>query len=197
MRVIAGSARGCKLTAAPGFHTRPTTDRIKETIFNILAPNINGAIILDLFSGTGAFGIEALSRGADYAVLVEWDKQCAEVAAGNLKTARLAERAELLRMDAFIALRQLGEGRKMNGRLFDLVFLDPPYGQGQIEAALQEILAQGLLKDTGIIMAEQGGSEDIITPKLLEAYKIKQYKTTKLVFYRMKTDPIHATGEAL
>ena len=122
MRVIAGKARRLNLKTIPGNETRPTTDRIKETLFNILQPEIPGCRFLDLFSGSGGIGIEALSRGASYAVFVEKNPKAAACIRENLAFTKLAEDGKLLNMDVLQALRSL-EGKGV----FDIIFMDPPY----------------------------------------------------------------------
>ena len=122
MRVIAGKAKRTKLQTLPGLDTRPTTDRIKETLFNMINPLLYDCSFLDLFAGSGAIGIEALSRGAARAVFVEKNPEAVRVIRGNLVTTRLEAKAEVYPMDVFRALGRLeGEGP------FDVIFMDPPY----------------------------------------------------------------------
>jgi 16S rRNA (guanine966-N2)-methyltransferase len=131
-RVIAGSARGTRLVA-PGAGTRPLGDRVKQTLFAILEPDLRGAAVLDLFAGSGAGGIEALSRGAARAVFVERDAVAARVIVENLVRARLAERGTVARADALTYLA----GRAAADGPFDVVLIDPPYGESHLlEAAL-------------------------------------------------------------
>ena len=125
MRVIAGSARRLLLKTPKGNDTRPTQDRIKETLFNILQNDVPGAIFVDLFCGSGGIGIEALSRGAAHATFVDNSRKAVRVIEENLQFTKLADRAEVLCRDAALALRALS-GR----RSFDLIFLDPPYDKG-------------------------------------------------------------------
>ena len=125
MRVIAGTARSMPLKCIEGLDTRPTTDRIKETLFNMLQPEIPGCRFLDLFGGSGAIGIEALSRGADFAAFAENNKKAYECILANLAFTRLADRSRVFFMDALGALRVMEEDGP-----FDLIFLDPPYGRG-------------------------------------------------------------------
>ena len=123
MRVIAGSARRLQLETVPGTDTRPTTDKIKETLFNILQPRVGGADFLDLFAGSGAIGIEALSRGAASAVFVENDRRAVTCIKKNLEHTRLSQKAAVLPFEAMASLGRL----EREGRSFDLIFLDPPY----------------------------------------------------------------------
>ena len=138
MRVIAGSARRLLLKTVDGMDTRPTTDRIKETLFNMLQPQIPGCQFLDLFSGSGAIGIEALSRGADLAVMIENNPQAVTCIRENLGTTRLEERAVVMACDVMTGLKRL-EGHDYR---FDLVFMDPPYDHGY-EGQVLEYLAWG------------------------------------------------------
>ena len=121
MRVIAGTARSMPLKCIEGLDTRPTTDRIKETLFNMLQPEIPGCRFLDLFGGSGAIGIEALSRGADYAAFAENNRKAYDCIGDNLAFTKLADRARVFFMDALGALRVL-EGEEP----FDIIFLDRP-----------------------------------------------------------------------
>ena len=148
MRVVSGTARGCKLQPVPGMNTRPTTDRVKENVFNLIQDHVRGARALDLFAGTGQLGIEALSRGAQSCDFVERDKAAYAVAEKNIRAARVADRATLHRAEAadFVA--------RAAGRKFDLIFLDPPYGGVILENALLQIETFDILSTDGIIICE-------------------------------------------
>lgn len=130
MRVIAGSARSLPLKAPEGMETRPTTDRIKETLFNMLQTEIPGCVFVDLFSGSGGIGIEALSRGAERAYFVENAPKAAACIQQNLAFTKLQERAVLLKQDACSALSSIREER------VDIIFMDPPYDCGHEQAVL-------------------------------------------------------------
>jgi 16S rRNA (guanine(966)-N(2))-methyltransferase RsmD len=131
MRVIAGTLGGRRLRAPAGRDTRPTSDRVREAVFAMLG-DVDGASVLDLFAGTGAFGIEALSRGAGHAVFVERDAGVARVLEGNLDSLRIASDAfEVRRLDALAALRDAGA----RAETYDLVFVDPPYGRARPNSA--------------------------------------------------------------
>ena len=146
MRVIAGKARRLNLKTIPGIDTRPTTDRIKETLFNILQPELLECRFLDLFSGSGGIGIEALSRGASYAVFVEKNPKAAACIRENLAFTKLAEDGKLLNMDVLQALRSL-EG----GEPFDCIFMDAPYEQ-HLEQPVLEYLADSTLADENTLI---------------------------------------------
>lgn len=133
MRVISGSAKGAILASVPGKSTRPITDQVKEALFNILAPSIAGITILDLFGGTGAVAIEALSRGAEYAVIMDINYRAYKVIQQNLKTTDLDPYATVLKKDAFVYLREKPD------QSFDIVYIAPPQYKGIWEKAMQEL----------------------------------------------------------
>nr|WP_294680082.1 16S rRNA (guanine(966)-N(2))-methyltransferase RsmD [uncultured Blautia sp.] len=179
MRVIAGKARRLNLKTIPGNETRPTTDRIKETLFNILQPEMAGCRFLDLFSGSGAIGIEALSRGAEQAVFVEKNPRACACIRENLSFTKLAENGKLLNMDVLQALRSL-EG----GEAFDCIFMDPPY-EHDLEKTVLEYLADSTLADENtLIIVEADLSTDFsyVEDYGLEVVRSKEYKTNKHVF---------------
>jgi len=179
MRVIAGSAKRIQLNTLEGFDTRPTTDRIKETLFNMITPFIGGCCFLDLFSGSGAIGIEALSRGAKEAFFVENNPAAIECIKTNLAKTRLTDRGTLLASDVMLALDKLKDNRR-----FDYIFMDPPYLQ-QLEKQVLEYLADGrLLTEDGTIIVEAAKNTDF---SYLEDWgyvliKRKEYKTNMHVF---------------
>lgn len=150
MRVIAGEHKGRRLTAVPGKGTRPTTDKVKESIFNMIGPYFDGGWALDLYAGTGGLGIEALSRGADRAVFVERDNKAFAVVKQNVSACRLDDYAELYRMDADRAIRTLAN----RAQPFDLVFLDPPYANQKIVEEITLLQELGMLADGAWIVAE-------------------------------------------
>lgn len=184
MRIISGRAGGLKLRAVPGRNTRPTTDRVKESVFGILAPVLEGRRVLDLFAGTGNLGIEALSRGAHYAVFVEKSPGAAGVVRSNLVTTRLESDATVMVMDAF---RALGVLARSDDR-FDLVFLDPPYGQGLAGRALSELAAWPALSDEAVVVVEHAG-HDVLSGEYgpLVLVRSQRYGETVVSFY--KTQP--------
>ena len=147
VRVISGSARGRKLLAPEGYDTRPTTDRVKESIFNIISPYLPADSVLDLFAGSGGLGIEALSRGSKHCVFVEKDKSALSVSRKNLELARVSERADLISGDALSYLDR-------TSLKFDIIFLDPPYNTGLLTKSIDLIYKNNLLTKDGIIVAE-------------------------------------------
>ena len=152
MRVIAGELKGKQIQAVAGDHTRPTTDKIKESIFNIMGQFFDGGQVLDLFAGSGNLGIEALSRGMDRGIFIDMNFHAIKVIKGNIANLKLCDRAEVYRNDAFKALKVLAKKEQK----FDLIFLDPPYGKIAITALLEEILKHDLLTKEGMIMCEYG-----------------------------------------
>ena len=179
MRVIAGKARSLKLMTPPGMDTRPTTDRTKETLFNILQPEIGGARFLDLFSGSGAIGIEALSRGAAFAVFVEKDRAAAECIKKNLAFTKLGDNGQILRKDVGAALKSLEKGEP-----FDLIFMDPPYGRGLERQVLEYLAHSSLLAEEGMVVVEASleTTFDHVQDLGFQVIKIKKYKTNMHVW---------------
>lgn len=147
MRVITGSARGRRLKELEGMETRPTTDRVKEGIFNIIQFDIEGRKVLDLFAGTGQLGIEALSRGAASAVFVEQRRDAAALIRDNLKITDLSDRGRIVNGEALAFLASSKEK-------FDLIFIDPPYAANLWESALEAISRFDILSNHGIIICE-------------------------------------------
>ena len=170
MRVIAGSARSLKLKTLEGIETRPTTDRIKETLFNMISPQMYDCIFLDLFAGSGGIGIEALSRGAKEAVFVEKNPKAMECVKENLKFTRLT-----LTKDVMNALYQL-EGEKV----FDFVFMDPPYNMGFEKRVLEYLAGSDLIYEDTVIIVEASLDTDFgYLPELgYSLIKEKRYKTS-------------------
>ncbi len=148
MRVITGQARGAKLKTLEGLATRPTSDRVKEAIFNIIQFDIEGRRVLDLFAGSGQLVIEALSRGAAYGVLVDQSAEAVKVMKENLKKVKFDQRAMVLQSDY---MRYLSGCRER----FDIIFLDPPYAENFLENALRKISEIDILAEGGIIVCER------------------------------------------
>lgn len=179
MRVIAGSARRVSLKTLDGMNTRPTQDRIKETLFNMLQYDLADCTFLDLFAGSGGIGIEALSRGAKTAVFVEQNADAVQIVRENLKATRLEDRAVVMHTDALTALKRL-EGKYR----FDYIFMDPPYNH-ELERQMLEYLADSELIDkqsTIIIEASLETSFDYLESLGFVLEKNKTYKTNKHLF---------------
>ena len=179
MRVIAGTARRLLLKTPDGKDTRPTTDRIKETLFNMLMPYLSGAVFVDLFAGSGGIGIEALSRGAAHASFVEQSKKAMICIRENLAYTKLADRADVYETDVLNALSRM-EGRKT----FDYIFMDPPYNQLLEKKVLQYLSASSLLSEDGLIVVEASLETDFsyVTEFGFAIIKEKTYKTNKHIF---------------
>jgi 16S rRNA (guanine(966)-N(2))-methyltransferase RsmD len=150
VRVISGQAKGHPLKAVPGSSTRPTTDKVKESLFSMIGPYFDEERVLDLFAGTGGLGIEALSRGARSAVFIDASSQSIEVIRRNLESTKLADRAEVYRNDARRALKLLERA----GVTFQIIFLDPPYAMKDCDALLLELASRGLVEDGATAVIE-------------------------------------------
>ena len=177
MRVIAGSARRTPLVAPRGQNTRPTADRVKENLFNIIAAHVPGARFLDLFCGSGAMGIEALSRGAKETVFVDISRDAINALNANLVRTRLSGR--VMPMCALAAVSAL----EREGRGFDLIFLDPPYGQGLLGQVLEALGKSNILQPDGIVIAECDKDEPIPDVGPLVLQDTREYGGTRLLFY--------------
>ena len=179
MRVIAGSAKRLQLKTVEGMETRPTTDRIKETLFNMISTYLADSYFLDLFSGSGAIGIEALSRGAACAVFVEQSKKASACIKENLQHTKLGDRAELYEMDVLHALARL-EGKNH----FDYIFMDPPYNELHEKRVLEYLRHSLLLAEDGVVIVEASIETDFsyVTELGFSVIKEKTYKTNKHIF---------------
>ncbi len=179
MRVIAGSAKRIQLKTIDGLDTRPTTDRIKETLLNMISEYLADSAFLDLFSGSGGIGIEALSRGAASAVIVEQSRKAMNCIRENLKATKLAEYATLYETDVIHALRSMEHQKK-----FDYIFMDPPYNQLLEKSVLEYLSQSDLLSEDALIIVEASLETDVSYAEELgfSIVKEKIYKTNKHVF---------------
>ncbi len=180
MRVISGTARGLKLLSPKDNSIRPTTDRIKESLFNILAPYLQDISFLDLFSGSGAIGIEALSRGAKNAVFIDSSNESYKIINQNLQKAKFLQKAIVYNEKCNTALKKLSA---LNSR-FDIIFMDPPYNKDLTRQTLITILENDLLNNNSFIICEQHIKEQIPEVFGLYNYKTKNYKITKMTFFK-------------
>ena len=189
MRIIAGKARRLPLRTLPGRDTRPTTDRIKETLFNMLAPELEGAYFLDLFAGSGQIGLEAVSRGSAYCVFVDNNRKACEVIEDNMHFTKMADQCMLMNTDAMSALRRL-DGKYR----FDLIFMDPPYNQNLETEILQYLAHSTLVKDGATIIVEADEHTDFSYADALgyTIQKEKMYKTNKHVFLTLRSEETDA-----
>lgn len=157
MRVVAGSVRGFNLIVPSGKNTRPTTNRIKETLFNILQWDIAGCRFLDLFSGSGGIAIEALSRGAKEAVMVEKDREAVRCIKQNVQHTKMDDRSRVMPMDVMQALRRLEQA----GQPFDIIFMDPPYHLDLEERIVPYLLQSSLVKVGFLFIVETALDTDV------------------------------------
>lgn len=179
MRVIAGSAKRIQLKTIEGLDTRPTTDRIKETLFNMISEYLADSNFLDLFSGSGGIGIEALSRGAAHVAFVEQSKKAMNCIRDNLYATKLADRADLYETDVINALSRMEHSKK-----FDYIFMDPPYNQLLEKKVLEYLSTSDLLSDDALIIVEASLETDFSYVEELgfSIVKEKIYKTNKHMF---------------
>jgi 16S rRNA (guanine(966)-N(2))-methyltransferase RsmD len=182
MRVIAGQARGTRLRTLRGRRTRPTSDRVRESLFNILGPRVQEAEMLDLFAGSGSVGVEALSRGARRVVFVENDAAAAQVIRQNLSLTHQAGRAEIRVQHALVAVRQLAR----QGRGFPLIFLDPPYDRNWPALTLRVLAETRILSAGGLIVVEHG-CRDAVPAQVEDIALARQntYGESALSFYHL------------
>ncbi len=179
-RIIAGSARGISLVTPDGLDTRPTADSRKEAVFSSIQFELPGCRFLDLFAGSGAAGLEALSRGADQAVFVERGRQAVDCIQKNLEKTRLASKARVLSEDVLSALTRLMTEKAE----FDVIFLDPPYHKGYEEQVCLEIMKKGLLAAGGLMVVESAANTEFEVPEGLRLIKSKAYRITKFTLLR-------------
>ncbi|MBQ3104588.1 MAG: 16S rRNA (guanine(966)-N(2))-methyltransferase RsmD [Lachnospiraceae bacterium] len=177
MRVIAGTARSLPLKTPEGRHTRPTTDRIKETLFNILQSRIPGCVFVDIFSGSGGIGIEALSRGAKMAYFLENDRNALRCISENLQFTGFEKEGILLSGDAAVSVARISESA-------DIIFLDPPYGCGLEQTVLDRLLSCSCLTENTVLILEAPAGYDVASLER-SGYQVtrqKKYKTNQHVF---------------
>lgn len=189
-RIISGKAKGIQLKTPEGNGTRPTTDRIKETLFNILMPYIGDAQVLDLFSGTGSLGLECVSRGALEAVFVEQDRKCSDILASNIQKTGLGSQCEIMRMDVSIAIPLLAAKKKY----IDLAFMDPPYARNFVVKTLQLLEEHDIIVHDGIVVVEHHPDESV--PNVvgfLELVRREEYGETVFSFFVRNTARREAT----
>ncbi|WAW14218.1 16S rRNA (guanine(966)-N(2))-methyltransferase RsmD [Peptostreptococcus equinus] len=179
MRVISGSARGLKLSAPANDKVRPTTDRVKESMFNIISFDICDSVVLDLFSGSGSLGIECISRGARKAYFCDKDKESIKLIKENIKKSRFENKSEMFECDYKLALSKL----QAKGEKIDIIFVDPPYYEGLFEEVLKNIEVANIIKDSTIVVVEHDAKTEIVDGTLLKKNKEKKYGLTKLTFY--------------
>ena len=184
-RIISGKYKGRVIQTLDGSHTRPTTDRVKESLFNILNPRLFDTSILDLFSGSGSLGLESLSRGAREVVFVENSLAARRVLEGNCRSLGVSDSVLILPMDVKQAIRHLCD----KGKTFDLVFMDPPYEQGFEVPTLTALEETNLVKDGGLVMVEHAFRNQ--PPPSIGSFvrfDLRKYGTMAISFYRKELD---------
>lgn len=183
MRIIAGKAKSLPLKTIEGTDTRPTTDRIKETLFNMINLELPGAFFLDLFAGSGGIGLEAISRGAKGAVFVEQNRKAAACIQENIQFTKFQKESTVLCMDVFAALRNM-ESREQ----FDVVFMDPPYDKMLEKQVLEYLKDSNIITEDTLIVVEASLQTDFsyLEDFGFELLKIKKYKTNVHVFLQKK-----------
>lgn len=183
MRIISGTAKGRKLVSFKGDKIRPTADRVKESLFNIIASNfgpLEDRKVLDLFSGTGNLGIETLSRGAAGVIFVDENPRSMDVLRKNIDLCGFTGRSEIVIAKVENGIRLLSK----KGRRFDLVFLDPPYEKGLVEKSLKEIVSEGVLEEGAVIVAEHSRREvPLMEYDGLTLADRRKYGDTEISFY--------------
>ena len=181
MRVIAGSARGLKLKTIEGDSTRPTKDMVKEALFSMLAPYLSEAMVLDLFAGSGAIGIESLSRGASLAYFCDKNPDCVDIIKENVLKSKFENQAKIFNLD----YQKMIE--KVRNVSFDIIYIDPPYNKGLGVDAIETISSYDVLKKYGILVFETDTDEN--SPDIIgkyEKFKTKKYGRNILSFYKVK-----------
>lgn len=178
-RIISGTAKGLRIDAPKGDKTRPTTDRVKESMFNILMPRIFDANVLDLFSGSGSLGIECLSRGAACCVFNDMNRNTLTLIEKNVRFCRVDDKAKFLNLSYEKAIKKVADMK------FDLIFLDPPYGLEMLQKAIDLIVEYDILSEDGIIIAEHPTEEIATLNEKVEIYREVNYGIMKMSLIKM------------
>ncbi len=186
MRVIAGSARRLRLVTPDGNDTRPTQDRIKETLFNMIQNQVPGAVFIDLFAGSGGIGIEALSRGARKAYFIENSQNAYKCILENIKTTHFEDCAVALKQDVVLGLRSIKEDEA------DIIFIDPPYHGELYERTLSQLSSMNYVTGNTMIIVESAKDFDFSFAEDygFEVRRVKEYKTNKHVFLYRKANEV-------
>ena len=181
MKVIAGTAKGTILKTPGGLKTRPTSGKVKAAFFNIIGEQVLNTCFLDLFSGTGGMGIEALSRGSSYSVFVEKERFCVKIIKDNLKKSRFLDKAAVLHNDAHVALKRLAK----QGFTFDVIYIDPPYIYRAISKLIADLDKFNLLVPGGVLGVERDSREPIEGIHFLpySFWQKKRYGNTQLLLF--------------
>ena len=193
MRVISGQCKGKRLFSVRGLDLRPTSDRVREAIFDILQNQIEGRQVLDLFAGTGALGIEALSRGAGRAVFVEENPRSLTVLRKNIEECRVKDRAQVLAREVNTGIKIL----EAKGESFQIIFLDPPYGQGFVLKTLEALAASSIVSPDTLIVAEHAATDPVFPIPHLERIAARKYGGTLVSFFRMQEEATEFNPKAI
>jgi len=188
MRVTGGVFRGRRIKSLPGQSTRPTSDMVRESLFNILGEKIADSSFLDIFAGTGSVGIEALSRGAERAAFIEKNGFACKIIRENLDLLGIADKCVVIKADFSKGLRML----ENNGEAYDVIFIDPPYDRGYASDCLEAVTCSKLLKPGSVIVVQHSVSEDLQAPPGIICYKEKRYGITKLSFFTGVSRDVHS-----
>jgi len=181
VRIISGEKKGFSVKAVPGMNTRPTTDKIRESMFQIIGPRFEGGTMLDLYGGSGVVGLEALSRGMDKVIFVDKNSSAVQTIKSNLKAAGWKERAEVYRKESYLALKAVSR----KGTQFEMIFLDPPYEKHNLQKDLEFISEKQLLKTGGMVVVEH--ARQVILPetyKNMYMERRENYGITTISMYR-------------
>lgn len=177
MRIISGRKRGHKLLEFEGDDVRPTTDRVKESVFNLIQSFVPDAVCLDMFAGSGALGFEAISRGAEKAVCIDLDKRSIDIIKKNALSLGFLEDCDIVHMSCFDYVERTTEK-------FDIVFLDPPYNKNFIEPVLDALIKNDVLNEDGIIVLESDGTDFHGEFEGLDIYRQRKYGRTYITIYK-------------
>lgn len=180
-RIISGTVGGIRLDAPSGLKTRPTADRAKEALFSILGEFSSEDVVLDIYSGSGSLGLEALSRGAKKCYFIDRNPKSAAVIRKNIEKCGLPDKSEIIRGDSFKTIEHL----KSEGLMFNVVFMDPPYGHGLVPLTIEKIGEADIIDSDGVIIAEhepEGEPPDMISGFV--KYDTRGYGTVRFSFYK-------------
>lgn len=181
MRIISGKARGIKLHMIEGLETRPTTDRIKENIFNLINFEIANSVVIDLFSGSGSLGLECASRGAKSVTLVDNSRRCDEIINKNISITKLSTTTKFVLSDAMSYIR------RVENSSVDIILMDPPYMKDFINPIIEKIVTSEILKEDGLIVIEHDIKDEIkFDEDYLELHKFKKYGKSGVTILRRK-----------
>ena len=180
MRIIAGSKRGCAIAAPKGMDTRPTLDRVKESLFGIIQFEISGKRVLDLFAGSGSLGLEAISRGAEFAYFCDLSRAASKVVKENIQKLGFTDRAKVYECSFEAAITAIAR----SGQLIDIVFIDPPYSAGIYTRALTALKESAILAQGAILIAEHAPGLPPDIPAGLAVYNSRRYGDVSLTFIR-------------